>query len=118
MPRPRKDIDVELLKELCAIHCTMEEICHILKIHERTLQRRFAGVMAEARAGGKMSLRRKRWHVAMDGNVPMLIWLSKVVLGEKDKVEHSIYDMPEEAFAQLAQQVVDRIKKKENNSQC
>jgi len=114
MPRPRKDIDVELLKDLCAIHCTMPEICDILQVHEATLYRRFAGVMSEARSGGKMSLRRKRWHVAMDGNVPMLIWLSKVVLGEKDRVEHSIAEMPEEAFSQLVQQVGERIKREKD----
>lgn len=92
MARPRAVVDTELLRDLCAIHCTLDEISSILKVHKRTLERRFAVVMADGRNHGKMSLRRKRYSVAMEGNVPMLIWLSKQVLGESEKIEERYPD--------------------------
>jgi hypothetical protein len=49
-----------------------------------TLERRFAAVIKEGREQGKMSLKRKQYEVAMSGNVSMLIWLGKNILGQRD----------------------------------
>ena len=35
----------------------------------------------------KIDLRKKKWEVAMDGNVQMLIWLGKQYLGQRDTPE-------------------------------
>lgn len=95
MGRPKKQIDPEVLKKLCAIHCSWDEISDIMQVDRRTLERRFAQAIQEGRSQGKMSLRRKRYEVAMNGNVPMLIWLSKQILGETDKMEHQGGDRPQ-----------------------
>lgn len=90
MARPVKEIDPKQLESLAAIHCSNEEMASVLGVHKRTLERRYAAVIAQGRNKGKMSLKRKRYDVAMQGNVPMLIWLSKQFLGETDKVSSDI----------------------------
>ena len=40
--------------------------------------------MEDYTAEQKIELRRKQWQVAMEGNVQMLIWLGKNILGQKD----------------------------------
>lgn len=87
MARPKKKIDEALLKKLAFIHCSKEEMAHILETSYDTLHRRYATVIEAARSEGKMNLRRKRMQMALDGCVPLIIWMSKQVLGEYDKVE-------------------------------
>ena len=70
----------------------------ILKISfdtlERAIQREhkmgFAEYYKIHASGGKKSLRRVQFDKAMDGNVPMLIWLGKQMLGQTEKVETKI----------------------------
>lgn len=92
MARPRKKVDVELVKKLASIHCTGDEIADIVGISRDTLDRRFADIIKEARSVGKSSLRRLQWQSAQKGNVAMLIWLGKQLLGQKDKIDFSESD--------------------------
>ena len=47
----------------------------------------------------KVSIKRKQFELAMQGNVQMLIWLGKQHLGQKDKpVDNSWWDRPIEGF--------------------
>lgn len=87
MARPRKPVDENLLRKLAAIHCNQDEMSSVLGVSVDTLQRRFAAQIKAARDEGKMSLRRKMWELALNGNVTLLIWLSKNELGMSDKVE-------------------------------
>lgn len=100
MARPRKKIDEALLHKLAAIHCNQEEMCSILGISTDTLQRRFAAQVKAARNEGKMSLRRKMWQMALDGNVSLLIWLSKNELGYTDR-----QDVKQEVKAEVKETV-------------
>lgn len=88
--RPKKDIDPNLVYDLAKIHCTKEEIAIIVGCHVDTLYARFSDVLRKGDEEGKNSLKRKMYEVAMQGNVQMLIWLSKQRLGHKDR-------QPEEA---------------------
>ena len=47
----------------------------------------------EYTAKEKIELRKKQWKVAMEGNVQMLIWLGKNILGQKDSPD-SIWENP------------------------
>jgi hypothetical protein len=93
MARPRKEIDWEVVRKLCAMQCTGEEIASFSDIDYDTLQRAvkrefnmsFADYFKKHSANGKISLRRKQYEVATSGNVPMLIWLGKQYLDQKDK---------------------------------
>jgi len=85
--RPPKQIDVELVRKLSAIHCTVEEVADIVGCCRDTLYARL-DLKAAIEAGnnfGKMSMKRKMHEIAMKGNVQMLIWLSKQRLGYKDR---------------------------------
>ena len=90
--RPIYQIDYEKLEAMCKIHCTEAECAAILGIDRDTLTaalRRdgyddFSAYFKKASAGGKMSLRRRQFKAAMDGSVPMLIWLGKNWLDQRE----------------------------------
>lgn len=87
----------EQIDRCLEIHCTGEEIAGILNVSYDTLERNvkdthgvtFPEYFAKKSAGGKMSLRRTQYTQAQNGNVPMLIWLGKNWLNQKDKTEIS-----------------------------
>lgn len=85
--RPRKEIDLGIVERLAKIQCTVAEVAAVLGVNVETLCRstEFVETYNTAKEGGKMSLRRKQHQVAIkDGNVPMLIFLGKQYLGQKD----------------------------------
>lgn len=89
MARPRKQIDLDQLRQCALIHCTMEEIGRITGVSVATLERRYADIIKDARATGKMSLRRALWKSALGGNTGAQVWLSKNELGYRDRFEQS-----------------------------
>jgi hypothetical protein len=80
---------------MCAIHCIGEEQAGILGLSYDTLNRAckrdkkmsFADYFKQKSAGGKMSLRRRQYSEAMEGNTTMLVWLGKNWLDQTDKQE-------------------------------
>ena len=95
MARPTKNIDWEQVEMMCSIHCTGEEQASILGIDYDTLNKgckrengvSFTEYFKQKSAGGKMSLRRKQYTTAMEGNTTMLVWLGKNWLDQKDQPE-------------------------------
>jgi len=93
MARPRIPIDWTEFDKLCALQCTLTEIAAWFKCDERTIERAcereqkqsFVDYYQTKAASGKMSLRRKQMQVALEGNVAMLIWLGKQVLGQQEQ---------------------------------
>lgn len=92
-----KRIDREMVQKLAAIGCTNKEIASVLECNDDYLARACSDELARGREQGKMRLRQKQMEVAMKGNVPMLIFLGKNMLGQSDKheiknenVEHTI----------------------------
>ena len=86
--RPKKELDENIIAKLSQIGCTQEEIGAVVGISARTLQRRYADLVAKNKSIGKSSLRKKLWEKAMrgQGNDKLLIWLSKNELNMVDKV--------------------------------
>jgi AraC-like DNA-binding protein len=84
MARPKKVVDAEQVRQLAAIQCSVEEIGAVVGCSPDTLQRRFAAVIKEGRENGKSSLKKAQFKAALAGNTSMLIWLGKVVLGQKE----------------------------------
>jgi hypothetical protein len=78
------NIDEKKVRKLASINCSYKEMAAVLDCNESTLTRNFAQVIEKGRDEGKMSLKRKQWEVAMGGNVSMLIWLGKQILGQRD----------------------------------
>jgi hypothetical protein len=84
--RPKKIVDEKLIYKLAMIHCTNPEIASILGIGVDTLQRNYGDVIRSGRESGKQKLRRTMWQSALAGNVTMMIWLSKNILGYTDNI--------------------------------
>lgn len=87
--RPRIDIDPEKVRLLAEAFCTNDEIAAMLGISHDTLTRNFACALKTGRETAKGQLRSQQKTIAMEGNVPMLIWLGKQYLGQSDKSEES-----------------------------
>lgn len=89
MGRKKVKIDYDTVKNLAKICCTQEEIASVMGCSVKTLQRRkqfnkaYQDGLNEARA----SLRRLQWKKALEGSVPMQIFLGKNLLGQRDKIE-------------------------------
>jgi hypothetical protein len=95
----KKQIDYDLVDNLCKIQCTGEEIASVLDIDYDTLNAAikrdkgigFSDYFKRKRGSGKASLRRRQWKAAIEeGNTTMLIWLGKQYLGQVDKQEHEV----------------------------
>src|SRR5712692_10000952 len=96
MARPEAKIDLVELEKLCGMQCTDEEIAAFFGVSTRTIERRrqvkkFSEVMEQAKAKGRVSVRRSLFRLAAAGNIAAAIFLSKNILGYRDVVanEHS-----------------------------
>ena len=86
--RPKIILDVKKIAELSKLQCTLEEIAAVRGVHRATLMRNYAQIIDDNREVGKSSLRRAMWKKALNkANTNMQIFLSKNVLGMKEKVE-------------------------------
>lgn len=82
--------------KLCGMQCSLEEIASWFDCSADTIERsvkrehgvKFAEYFEQKRGKGKIALRRKQYEVALGGNIPMLIWLGKQYLDQKDKQEN------------------------------
>lgn len=94
MARPKgsfKPIDIDKVERLALIGCTQEEIALVLGCHRSTLLKRkdLHAAYEKGHAHMRETLRRVQFKKAVEGNVTMLIWLGKQVLGQKDRIEET-----------------------------
>ena len=96
MARPKTKIDLAELEKLCGMQCTDEEVAAFFGVSTRTIVRRrltpkFRDIMDQARAKGRISVRRSLFRLAANNNIAAAIFLSKNLLGYRDVVanEHS-----------------------------
>ena len=102
MSRPLIEIDWDQVDRMCEYHCTGEEQAGILGIDYDTLNAAckrekgcgFSDYFKQKASGGKMSLIRRQFTAAMDGNSTMLVWLGKNWLGQSDQPEPEAQDLP------------------------
>lgn len=93
MGRPMVKISKEDFEKLCSMQCTLVEIAGFFDCSEDTIEnwckktyrgQTFSEVYKRKSAKGKISVRRKQFQVADQGNATMLIWLGKQYLGQKE----------------------------------
>lgn len=99
MARPRLKIDPIEVEKLAAMHCTMKEMAAFFNCSVDTLELRFPDVIAKGREKGKIKLRRLQLQAAEKGNVVMLIWLGKQILGQSDQnVERDVKELKQSVY--------------------
>ena len=87
-----KEIDKKTFEKLCALQCTIKEICSFLDVTDKTLSRwcrrtygmPFSDIFAIKRQKGFVSLRRTQFELA-EKSAAMAIFLGKQYLGQSDK---------------------------------
>ena len=77
-------IDPEEIFELATLYCTFNEIADWFDLPVETLKYNFRDLIEKGYQSTKQKLRRKQIQVACEGNVTMLIWLGKNLLGQTD----------------------------------
>ena len=95
MGRPRKPFSRHEFEKLCRYQSTIEEIACWFDCEVDTIQRRvleeygttFAVVFRRYRGHGKVSLRRRQFQKAMEGDSRMLKYLGANWLGQRERVE-------------------------------
>lgn len=87
--RPKANVDPRLVEQLASIGCSNKEIAAACNCSTDTIERNFAAEITKGRENGKTRLRKKQIEVALAGNVTMLIFLGKNMLGQADKQEIS-----------------------------
>lgn len=96
--RPTKEFNEDEFKSLCRMWCTQSEICSFFGTTDKTLDRwckrtfkmNYSDCYKKFSEDGNISLRRMQKKKAMDGSVPMLIWLGKQYLGQRDRLETNV----------------------------
>lgn len=84
MARPYVKIDLEKVELLASIGCSAEEIAAELGIGSRTVWRRCGAIMQRGALKSKVKLRSAIYRYALRGNVPLLMYLGKAVLGLRE----------------------------------
>lgn len=116
--RPLSEQDFKDLDKMIKIHATLAEIAFFFGVSEDTIERRiteqynetFAEYYKKTSQGGKMSLRRKQFELALAGNATMLIWLGKQYLKQNDKTQLSgDRENPIQLDANLVKQELEKV---------
>jgi len=119
--RPEKKIDWELVDRMLQANCSAKEIASHFNLHYQTFYERiaekyntnFTNYAASQRESGLAKLKLSQFEKATDnsskGNVQMLIWLGKNLLGQKETVstENTVNENTINQFTALMKQISD-----------
>lgn len=116
MARPPKTIDWDLVEKKMEAGCSAREIYGNLRISDDTFYARFkkefgksfSDYADELHSYGKGNIRYTQYLKAQEGNVPMLIWLGKIWLDQKEKEKEG------EDIGKIALEISEAIKKQSN----
>jgi hypothetical protein len=72
------------VEDLAALGCKDTEIAAWFGVNDNTLRYQFSEELTKGRENLKQSLRRAQLKAALSGNVVMLIWLGKNILGQSE----------------------------------
>ena len=95
MARPKKyNIDTVQLTKLSKLGCTNKEMADFFGCSPDLLEKSYSVFLTKGRAEQKMRLRQLQWKACENGNVSMLIFLGKNMLGQQDRIETTELDEP------------------------
>lgn len=106
-PGQTAEINWEVVEAVCEYGATLNEVAERIGVHPCTIERHIRDKFdctfkeyRDRRAGlTVLKLRQKQIEVALKGNVSMLIWLGKNLMGQTDKVESSEKELPSREFS-------------------
>ena len=107
MGRPLIPIDAEEVLKLAQLGCKNDEIADFFGCSAQTIESRFQPELDKGRSELKISLRRLQIQAAEKGNVVMMIWLGKQLLGQIDRSQIDISKIPDEVFIEEAKRRYD-----------
>ena len=90
MARPKLEIDANEVYKLAQLGCPNTEIAAWFGCDQETISRRFRDELDKGRSNLRMSLRKWQIEAAKRGNVAMMIWLGKQMLGQSEKVDQLV----------------------------
>ena len=109
----------EEVEDLAQIGCNNIEIAKWFGVDENTLARHFSVELTKGRENLKQKLRRAQLKAALTGNVVMLIWLGKNLLGQSDngmKTDAStVLPFTDEDEDTVTEEFKDELKQEYNN---
>jgi hypothetical protein len=87
-----KPVDLRQVEALASMGLTQDEIAAVVGCTSRTLRARADTREAMTIGGHKVraSIRRWQYEKAKEGNVAMLIWLGKQILGQRERIDQEI----------------------------
>jgi hypothetical protein len=80
----KKEIDASEVEKLAELGLNNVDIADFFSVDKETIRTRFSLELAKGRFNLKRKLRKKQIDVALKGNVTMLIWLGKQMLGQSE----------------------------------
>ena len=94
--RPKKyNIDTQQVEQLAGFGCSNTEIASFFGCDESLIRKSYSDSVAKGQDSGKIRLRQYQWKAAKNGNVAMLIWLGKQILGQSDKQDITVNELPD-----------------------
>ena len=95
MARPKKyNIDTDEVFKLASYGCSNVEIADFFGCDESLIRKSYSEYIRKGKASGKTRLRQLQWDSAEKGNVAMMIFLGKNILGQQDRLETAELDEP------------------------
>lgn len=118
--RPKKEIDQGQFEKLCALQCTMLEICSFFDVSDKTLQAwckrtykmNFSEIFNIKKQIGKISLRRSQMKLA-EKSAHMAIYLGEKWLKDSEETENTENDDFIKALDNKASEVWEDAKQQE-----
>ena len=94
--RPKKyNIDTDQVEKLAGLGCTNTEIGSFFGCSPDLIEKSYSEYLIKGREKGKIRLRQWQMKAAQNGNVAMLIWLGKQILGQTDKQDITVTELPD-----------------------
>ena len=94
--RPKKyNIDSHQVEQLAGFGCSNTEIASFFGCSKDLIGKSYSTNVAKGQDSGKIRLRQYQWSAAKKGNVAMLIWLGKQILGQSDKQDITVNELPD-----------------------
>lgn len=78
------ELDEDQIARLASIQCSVDEIASVMGVGRDVIYKRYMHAVNNGREKGKVSLRRRQWEVAQEGDTRMLIHLGKYWLDQRD----------------------------------